>query len=94
MPWPVHAQAGEEVESKSVQWESLPRGELQWYHLMQGYCFKELFASEGQAGVAACLKGCTSPVNGIESISVSSCHSGPRSAEVTQLLATEPQISL
>lgn len=58
---------------------------------MQGFCLKEVFASEGQAGVAMCIKGCVSPVRVFESISALDCHSGPHPAEVTQLLASVPQ---
>lgn len=80
MPRPVHAQPGEEVESKSVQWDSLPQanytGITSWSEV--GIAWKELFASEGQAGVAFSLRGCVSPVRVFESISALDCHSGPQ----------------
>lgn len=77
MPWPVHVQPGEEVESVSVQWDSLPQANCTGITSCRGYWLKELFASAGQAGVAVSLKGCTSPVSEYESNSALDCHSGP-----------------
>ena len=79
LPRPAHAQPGEKVEIQVCSVRFAAQGKLYWEHFTQGYRMKELFASEGRAGVAFSLKGSSAiPVGAFESISASDCRTGPR----------------